>query len=388
MAIALISCLTMLTACSDPGPGGDGITNPPPSTPRVTSISIVPSQISIRTGERLIVTAELRDQNGNLMQGQSPGWTTSSTTVASVNPAGATATVTGIAPGAATIQATLGGVVGSAPLTVAPPFTAAPVASVRVTPSALSLAPGATAVLTADALDANGNVLSDRTPFWSSSNPSVATVSNGVVTSLGGGSTTISATIEGRVGIAAVSVTAPQSQVTLVVTNQLIAAVAIRAQGQAIGVVPALSTRQATVPSAPTLDVTFEVIEPQLGGRVLGDRMSGRWTLTTPSGTVNLNIDNLVGSQWYFAPLVSNLSGTSLLMAINFGLQSENRCNCTVPIGGQRVFLGYYRLYSNSLVHAFASGSGYTGSYRYFSDFGNLIPRGSGVRDFTYNVFP
>jgi hypothetical protein len=260
---------------------------------------------------------------------------------------------------------------------------------VRCAPASVTLAVGQASALQATAFDATGNILSGRAFNWSTSNAGIVSVNgSGLITAVAPGVATITVTAEGRSASCVITVQAPQSQVTLVVTNQLIATVAIAVQGTVVGTVPPQSTRQTTVNSAPSLDVSFEVIEPRLGNRVLGDRMSGRWTLTAPSGTVNLNIDNLVGSEWFFAPLVTNLSGTTLLMAVNFGLQAENRCQCTVPAGGQRVFLGYYRLFSNSMVHAFASGSSYTGPYRYFYSFGNLVPRGSGVRELTYSVFP
>ncbi len=85
------------------------------------------------------------------------------------------------------------------------------VASVSVSPSATTLAPGTTTQLTATALDAAGGSLPGRTITWSSSNIAVATVSpSGLVTGVApGGPVTVTASSEGRTGTVEVSVIAP-----------------------------------------------------------------------------------------------------------------------------------------------------------------------------------
>jgi len=389
-AVAAFVTVLLLAGCgTDAVAPNGGNQGQPPFTPRVTSIVVTPASASMVVGESRQLTAEVRDQNGAPMTGQSPTWASGSTSIATVSGNGSSATVTAVSAGNAVILATLNGVTGSATLNVAAPVQVIPVALVRCAPVAVTLPIGQTAALQATAYDAAGNILSGRAFTWLSSNAGIVSVNgSGFITAVAPGVASVTVSAEGRSATCVITVPAPSSQVTLVITNQLIATVAISVQGTVVGTVPPQSTRQATVTSAPSLEVSFEVIEPRLGNRVLGDRMSGRWTLTAPVGTVNLTVDNLVGSTWYFAPLVTNLTGTSLLMAVNFGLQAENRCNCVVPVGGQRVFLGYYRLFSNSMVHAFRDGSNYTGAYRYFFDFGNQVPRGSGAWEFTYPVFP
>lgn len=388
--VAPLATLLLLAACgTDPVDPDGGNQQPPPFTPRVTSIVVTPASATMVVGETRQLTAEVRGQNGAPMTGQAPTWSSGSTSIATVSGNGSTASVTAVSAGNAVILATLNGITGSAALSVAAPVQVTPVAFVRCAPATVTLPVGQTVALQGTAHDAGGNVLAGRPLAWLTSNPGVVAVSgNGVITAVAPGVASVTVSAEGRSATCVIAVPAPVSQVTLVVTNQLIATVAISVQGTVVGTVPPQSTRQATVTSAPSLDVSFEVIEPRLGNRVLGDRMSGRWTLTAPAGTVNLTVDNLVGSTWYFAPLVTNLTGTSLLMAVNFGLQAENRCGCVVPVGGRRVFLGYYRLFSNSMLHAYRDGSNYTGAYRYFFDFGNQVPRGSGAWEFTYSVFP
>ena len=385
LSAPLATLLVLLAGCS---PDNTGPVDPPPPPPQVQSVTILPSNPTLSVGDRLTLTAEFRDQNGATMSGLVPTWTSGSTSIATVTSNGSSATVTALSAGSVSILASVNGVTGSAVLSVAGSASPTPVATVRCTPPIVTLAVGASASLQATAHDATGSVLPGRPTTWSASPAGVVTIGNGTVTALAPGSATVTATIDGRSGSCVITVPTQQQQFTLAITNQLIATVQVSVQGQSIGTLPAQSTRQATIASAPGVEVTFEVVEPRLGNRVLGDRMSGRWSLVAPTGTVTLTIDNRIGDQWYFAPVVTNLSGTSLLMAVNFGLQSENRCQCTVPVGGQRVFLGYYRLWSNSMVHAFANGSDYTGPYRYFYSFANQIPRGSGVLDFTFPIFP
>ncbi|MCC6318516.1 MAG: Ig-like domain-containing protein [Gemmatimonadaceae bacterium] len=81
-------------------------------------------------------------------------------------------------------------------------------ASVDVTPTSVSLATlGATQTFSAVVKDGRGTVLGGKTPVWSSSSSAVAIVDpSGVVTAVGNGSATISATVDGKVGQAVVNV--------------------------------------------------------------------------------------------------------------------------------------------------------------------------------------
>src|SRR5713101_2433016 len=103
-------------------------------------------------------------------------------------------------------QTTAGGVTDSAVVSV----STVPVASVGVTPAALSLNVGQTGQLTATPRDASGNPLSGRVITWTSSSAAVASVSTtGLVTAQGAGTATITATSEGQSGTATSTVTQP-----------------------------------------------------------------------------------------------------------------------------------------------------------------------------------
>jgi len=102
----------------------------------------------------------------------------------------------------ATISLTLTPLTGDLPITVTlGSFT------VAVTPSLNTLANKATVQLTAAITDWNGNPTSG-TVSWATDNPGIAVVNaSGLVTAMGAGNTTISATFRGVAGTATVGVT-------------------------------------------------------------------------------------------------------------------------------------------------------------------------------------
>jgi uncharacterized protein YjdB len=93
----------------------------------------------------------------------------------------------------------------------------ATVARVDVTPTSQSIVVGATITLTASARDAQGATISGRTAAWTSSQPSVATVSPaGVVSGVAPGTAVVSASIDGVTGSATIAVlTSPVATVQI-----------------------------------------------------------------------------------------------------------------------------------------------------------------------------
>ena len=85
-----------------------------------------------------------------------------------------------------------------------------PVASVEVSPASATVEAGKSIQLTATPRDANGAALTGRPIIWSSSDPTVATVSStGLVTAVIAGSATITATSENQSGTATITTVAP-----------------------------------------------------------------------------------------------------------------------------------------------------------------------------------
>ncbi len=156
-------------------------------------------------------------------------WTSGNTGIATVAPNG---TVTAVAPGSTTITATSEGKTGTATVTV----TAVPVATVVVAPTTANLTIGGTQQVSATPRDAQGNALTGRAVVWSSANTNIATVTQaGLITAVGAGNTTVTATSEGRTGtvtvtvappaVGSVTVTPPTASVSVAATTTLTATV-------------------------------------------------------------------------------------------------------------------------------------------------------------------
>lgn len=196
----------------------------------------------------------------------------------------------------------------------------------------------------------------------------------------------------GTISVANQQFTISQSayaNVTLQFSNSLIYPVNISANGTLIGSVNGSSTASLTVPALQSLQVSFELVRPIVGGVPIGDPMIGYYnTINNPAGMYTFNVNNQIGTQFYFAPLITNTSAAPLLMDVNGGLQAENRCNCVVPAGGTNIALGYYQLFSSSNVEAFRNGSGYGGHYYFFDNFMSFVGSQTGILRLTFNQSP
>ena len=197
--VAVAATAFWLTGCGD---GGDPVSPPPPPPPPVptaTQVVVSPAEVRLEAlGATVQLSAAVRDQNGQAMTA-AVTWASSDAAVATV---GADGLVTAVDNGMATITATAGGVSGSAAVTVAQEVSA-----VAVSPAANTLAVGDMLQLTAEAADANGNRVGDAAFSWESGDADVATVdADGLVTAVGNGTATITATAGGVSGSATVTV--------------------------------------------------------------------------------------------------------------------------------------------------------------------------------------
>ena len=185
---------------------GDGTVEPaPPPAPVATTLTVSPGSAALSAlGETTRFTAEVRDQNGQVMAGAAVAWASSDASVATVDASGL---VTAAANGSATMTATAGSVSGTAGVTVTQLVSA-----VAVSPAADTLvAFGDTTRLVAEATDRNGHAVATVTEFeWSSSDTLVAWVDeSGLVESLAEGATVVAATASGVTGEAQLSVVPP-----------------------------------------------------------------------------------------------------------------------------------------------------------------------------------
>lgn len=191
--------LAVVTGC-----GGE-----PAKPPAVATVTVAPGSATLIVGNNVVLAATTADSRGAALTGRTITWSSDQPAVASVGTGG---TVTGIAPGVATIRATSEGKAGTAAITVVPP----PVALVLVEAQQTFVRVGQQLSLKVTLLDANGNRLTDRAVSWKSSAPTNATVDNaGIVTGVAAGFAIIEASSEGQAGT--FSLTVRPSNVTLVI---------------------------------------------------------------------------------------------------------------------------------------------------------------------------
>lgn len=165
----LLSAAGAVSCGGDKNP--DGATSPPSSsfTPVLSWVKVSVSPLTVEVGRTASATAEAFDQNGGAFSAPPFSFTSSSPGVATVDPAG---TIKALAPGAVTITASGGGKEASRDISVIPVV----VARVEVSPTTLSLDPGATGLLTALLFDARDSTISGRSVSWTSSDTAVAVV--------------------------------------------------------------------------------------------------------------------------------------------------------------------------------------------------------------------
>ncbi|AZK45069.1 type I pullulanase [Paenibacillus lentus] len=157
-------------------------------TPEVSKIDLTPDTIGLEPGMIRSMTAVVRDQKGNPMTGASIEWSTSDSTVATVSERGL---IRAESAGTATITATVGHVQASSTVQVG-----------TLHPTKLALT-GASEVyatqstfISATLQDQFGQPLKGKALAWSSSDPSIATVSaTGEVKGIKPGTVTITAQI-------------------------------------------------------------------------------------------------------------------------------------------------------------------------------------------------
>ena len=172
-----------------------------------------------------------------------------------------------------------------------------------------------------------------------------------------------------------------QQQLTRVdFENGLLKDIRVLKNGVSLGVVPALETRGDNYPVSVGDQFSWEVIQD------FGDSMSGIYSTVTSadlSGVTYL-INNIIGSDHYFIPYITNETSSDRLLGVNMGLEAENRCNCIIQANTPNVVAGYFELYSNSNLRLY-EGNTYTSGYYYWEDFADNAGTDTGRINFTLN---
>jgi uncharacterized protein YjdB len=178
------------------------------SATTIASIVVTPATRALGAlGVTQQYVAEARNAAGQPIPGVVFTWVSTDPLVATIDGGSGLATTSG--EGSTTIQASAGGVTGSATLAVDISGNTA-VASITVTPpNALLSALGDVQQFSAVARDANGNIVAGASFTWTSTNAAVASVdgSTGLATAVANGSTVITASANGVSGTAVLDVT-------------------------------------------------------------------------------------------------------------------------------------------------------------------------------------
>ena len=280
-ASATATGLAHITATSEGKSGTSAITVYVP----VASVTVAPGSAAILPTQTQTFTATTKDAGGNVLTGRLVTWGSSVPGVATVNSSGV---ATAVGQGTTTITASSEGKSGTASLTVL-----VPVANVLVSPTTDSLVVNGSVQLTATPVDAGNNPLTGRTVTWGSSNPAAATVSaTGLVTATGNpGTTTITATSEGKSGssvitvyvpVASVTVAPPTSSVTVGNTTTLTAATLDASSNPLTG---RLITWNSLNPTVATVSATGVVTLVSRGTATITATSEGKVGSATVTGT-------------------------------------------------------------------------------------------------------
>ena len=183
--LAILLCLIVCTALVFVGCDGDDTGNDGGASVAASAVTLNKSVLSLVEGESetLVATIEPADTTDKSLT-----WTSTAPSVASVN----NGTVTAVGAGSATIiVTTANGKITMCQVTVTAAVTNIPVTSISLNKSTASVHFGDTLQLTATLTPADAT---DQAVTWESTNTAVATVENGLVTTHGIGTATITAT--------------------------------------------------------------------------------------------------------------------------------------------------------------------------------------------------
>ena len=160
----------------------------------VESLTLDLTSITLEAGSTQLLTATVTPSNADATL----SWSSSDPAVATVSDG----LVRGVAPGTATITVKAGGKSATCEVTVTEKYVA--VESVTLSQTSASLKVGETLQLTVTVSPSDAT---EQTAVWSSSDTSVVSVENGLVTAMAKGRATVTVTVEGKTATCEILVT-------------------------------------------------------------------------------------------------------------------------------------------------------------------------------------
>jgi serine/threonine protein kinase len=266
------------TVTSAPSPSGGAppaaqpTTQPAAAAPRpatIAAVRVAGGRAGLEPGDQVTLSATAVDASGASVSGGAVRWSSSDERVGRVSADG---TFTALGPGTAEVTAAVGNMTGRTSLTVG----AATVASLAVDRSALNLAQGETATLSAEARARDGSPLAASGVTWRSD--------TGQVQAVGAGSATITASAGSASAVVRVTVAAPVVDARTAV-DEIVAAYARALESRDINqvrrVYPGMTAQQerdlsAALPSMRAANLHVESLSEQGDGATA--RVAGTYT--------------------------------------------------------------------------------------------------------------
>jgi len=151
----------------------------------------------------------------------------------------------------------------------------------------------------------------------------------------------------------AITVDAPK----FTVYNRLYLPISIYIDKKYIGEVTGQSSKIFILNSYP-VKVDWSIVKVTLSnGAQLGNEMGESFENITNGSYIV--VDNVVGNQLYFFPIISNNTQKNCFVTINESWEDSFVTNATVTAYASNVSIGYFRLYSNSNVFLNCDGQSY-----------------------------
>ena len=256
-------------------------------TQPVTGVTLDPTSLSLFTGDTATLTATVEPENAT---NKNVTWSSDDTSVATVD---ATGKVTAVSAGTATITVTTVDQSKTATCEVTVAAATVPVTGVTLSQNEAHLYYNRTPnTLTLTATVAPDNA-TNKAVTWTSSNPSVATVENGVVTAAARGTAVITATAADGSGASASCTVTVSSYLPPANPNYRITLEAT--QGGTVTADPTAAKAGATVTLTPVPDRGYQVgsvaVTDRFGEPVaVTEQANGTYTFTMPNGQVTVTV--------------------------------------------------------------------------------------------------